>query len=320
MAGQNTFTGQTVCIAGGSRGLGRIMAMELAKHVLLPGASVVVLARNPKTLEEAKGEIMAARLSEEQTVHTISVDLGDHAALRNAMSEHNATPDMLICSVGGTTPDQIGFLADLAPESLATCFSSNYHASLFITQWCVQRWIQQPDTSRTRRLVYIASGAAFVALPGYTAYTPAKTALRALADTLRQELLLYGDESMYRVHIAFPGAFITDSFIQEQATKPELLKNMEGSNYQDGEELLKNVQSAEEIASKIFKGIKKGRYIITTDLTTDLTLNNMRGPSPRDNALYDAFMSFVGFCAFPFVRRRFDRMTVQYGLDKSLRK
>ncbi|KAF4949056.1 hypothetical protein FGADI_9165 [Fusarium gaditjirri] len=288
--------------------------------VSLPGASVVILARNPKTLQEAKGEIMAAGPSEEQTVHTISVNLSDHAALRNAMSEHNVTPDMLICSVGGTTPDQIGFLADLEPEALTACFSCNYHASLFITQWCVQRWVQDQDPSRTRRLVYIASGAAFVALPGYTAYTPAKTAVRALADTLRQELLLYGDESMYRVHIAFPGAFITDSFIQEQTTKPELLRNMEGINYLNMEELLKNIQSAEEIAAKIFRGIRKGRYIITTDLTTDLTLNNMRGPSPRDSTLYDVVMSFVGSFVFPMARRRFDRMTIQYGLDKSLRK
>ncbi|KAF5975151.1 short chain dehydrogenase [Fusarium coicis] len=257
-------------------------------------ASVVVLARNPKTLEEAKGKILAARRSEEQTVNTIAVDLGDHAALRNAMSEHNATPDMLICSVGGTTPNQIVVCAALGSAS-----GSKSHQTLGIhCFWC----------------------AAFVALPGYAAYTPPKTAIRASADTLRQELLLYGGESMYCVHIAFPGAFITDSFIQEQATKPELLKNMEGSNYQDGEELLKNVQSADKIASKIFNGIRKRRYIITTDLATDLTLNNMRGPSPRDNALYDVFMSILGFCAFPFVRWRLDRMTVQYGLDKSLRK
>ncbi|KAF5582778.1 short chain dehydrogenase [Fusarium pseudocircinatum] len=316
MANQATFDGQTVYIAGGSRGLGRITAIEVAKQ----GPSVVVLARNSKTLKEAKGEIMAARRSEDQTVHTIAVDLSDHAALRNAMSEHNATPDMLICSVGGATPEQIGFLADLAPEALATCFSSNYHASLFITQWCVQRWVQQPGPSRTRRLVYIASGAAFVTLPGYAAYTPPKTTVRVLVDTLHQELLLYGDEKMYHVHTAFPGAFITDSFIQEQATKPELLKNMEGLNYRDGEDLLKSVQSAEEIASKIFKGIRKGKYIITMDLTTDLTLNNMRGPNPRDKPLYDVFMSFVGLCAFPFVRWRFDRITVQYGRDKALRK
>lgn len=95
---------------------------------------------------------------------------------------------------------------------------------------------------------------------------------------------------------------------------------MEGSNYSDTEELLKNVQSAENIAAKVFRGIWKGRYIITTDMTTDLTLNNMRGPSPRDSTLYDVLMSFVGSLAFPFVRRRFDRMTVQYGRDKSLRK
>ncbi|KZL82359.1 short chain dehydrogenase [Colletotrichum incanum] len=315
MIGQDRYIGQTVCIAGGSRGLGRIMAVEVAKQ----GASVIVLARNPRTLEEAKEQIMAARRSEEQTVHAISVDLSDYTNLRNALSKHNATPDMLICSVGGTTPSQIGFLADLAPEALVSCFTSNYHAALFITQWCVQRWIQHPDSSRTRRLVYIASAAAFVALPGYAAYTPPKTAVRALADTLRQELLLYGDESMYRVHIAFPGTFTTDSFIQEQESKPELLKKMEGSHYSNKEELLENVQSPEEISTRIFKGIWKGRYIITTDLTTDLTLNNMRGPSPHSSVLYDLFMAFVGSLAFPLVRRRFDKMTAQYGLAKGLR-
>ncbi|KAH7169457.1 short chain dehydrogenase [Fusarium sp. MPI-SDFR-AT-0072] len=316
MADQGTYIGQTVCIAGGSRGLGKIMAVEVAKQ----GASVIILARNLKALDEAKEEIMAARRSEEQTVHAMPVDLSDHNALRNALSEHNVVPDMLVCSAGGTTPAQLGFLADLTPEALTACFLSNYHASLFVTQWCVQRWVQQPDPSRTRRLVYIASAAAFVALPGYIAYTPTKAAVRALADTLRQELLLYGDESMYRVHIAFPGNFTTDSFILEQTTKPELLKNMEGSNYSDGEELLKNLQSGEEIAAGILCGIRKGRYNITTDLTTDLTLNNMRGPSPRDSPFYDMFMSFAGSLVWPFLRRRFDRMTIQYGRDNLLRK
>ncbi|KAL5610602.1 hypothetical protein FOBRF1_006719 [Fusarium oxysporum] len=316
MTDQGTYIGQTVCIAGGSRGLGKIMAVEVAKQ----GASVIILARNLKALDEAKEVIMAARRSEEQTVHAIPVDLSDHNTLRNALSEHNAVPDMLVCSAGGTPPAQLGFLADLTPEALTACLLSNYHASLFITQWCVQRWVQQPDPSRTRRLVYIASAAAFVALPGYIAYTPTKVAIRALADTLRQELLLYGDESMYRVHIAFPGNFTTDSFIMEQTTKPELLKNMEGSNYSDGEELLKNLQSTEEIAAGILSGIRKGRYNITTDLTTDLTLNNMRGPSPRDSPFYDAFMSFAGSLVWPFVRRRFDKMTIQYGRDNLLRK
>ncbi|KAK1955670.1 short chain dehydrogenase [Colletotrichum sublineola] len=292
------------------------MAVEVAKQ----GSSVIILARNLETLEVAKAEVLTARQSEEQTVDAIAVDLSDHVALRNALSEHDATPDVLICSVGGTTPAQIGFLADLAPEALVSCFNSNYNSTLFITQWCVQRWIKFPDRKRTRRLVYIASSAAFVALPGYAAYTPPKTAVRALADTLRQELLLYGDESMYRVHIAFPAAFTTDAFLQEQAGKPELLKQMEGSDYATKEELFRKVQSVDEIVSGIFNGIRKGQFVITTDMTTDLTLNNMRGPSPRSSPLYDYVMSFVGALAFPVVRRKFDKMTSQYGRDKGLRK
>ncbi|KAK2026321.1 short chain dehydrogenase [Colletotrichum zoysiae] len=316
MKAQRQYEGQIVCVAGGSRGLGLLMAVEFAKK----GASVIILARNPKTLEVAKAKIIAARQTEEQTVHAIAVDLSDHYALRNAMSEHDATPDVLICSVGGTTPAQIGFLADLKPEALVSCFDSNYNAALFITQWCVQRWIKSPYPKRTRRLVYIASSAAFVALPGYVAYTPPKTALRALADTLRQELLLYGDESMYRVHIAFPAAFTTDAFLEEQEGKPKLLKQMEDSDYATKEELFRKVQSVEEIATGILDGIRKGRFIITTNMTTDLTLNNMRGPSPRSSPLYDYFMSFVGALAFPVVRRKFDKMTSQYGRDKGLRK
>jgi NADP-dependent 3-hydroxy acid dehydrogenase YdfG len=64
--------------------------------VSLPGASVIILARNPKTLQEAKGEIMAARRSEEQTVHTIAVDLGDHAAVRKTIiSIHSCKPKLI---------------------------------------------------------------------------------------------------------------------------------------------------------------------------------------------------------------------------------
>lgn len=135
----------------------------------------------------------------------------------------------------------------------------------------------------------------------------------------RQEFLLYGNESMYRVHIAFPGTFAKDALILEHAAKPELLKKMEGSHY-PVEELAENTQSAEEIAAKTLRGIHKGHYQITTDLLTDITLNNMRGPSPRDNPLYDVVMSFLGLLVWPFMRRKSDRMTVQHGRENSLRK
>jgi hypothetical protein len=39
-------------------------------------------------------------------------------------------------------------------------------------------------------------------------------AIRVLADTLRQELLLYGDD-MYHVHCSFPGSFVSEALMEE---------------------------------------------------------------------------------------------------------
>jgi len=117
---------------------------------------------------------------------------------------------------------------------------------------------------------------------------------------------------MYQVHSAFPGTFITDSFLAEQASKPELTKIMEGSNFSDAE-IQAKTSSAATIAGKILKGLDKGYFSITSDAETALLLNNMRGPSPRDNWFGDILSAVVAFFVWPFVRRDFDSKTREYG-------
>ena len=117
---------------------------------------------------------------------------------------------------------------------------------------------------------------------------------------------------MYQVHSAFPGTFITDSFLAEQASKPEITKIMEGSNISD-EEIQDKTQSASSIAKKILSGADKGYFSITSDWESALILNNMRGPSPRDNVILDLLLALVAFLVWPFVRRDFDRKTRDYG-------
>ena len=228
------------------------------------------------------------------------------------MQQYGAVPDIVLCVAGGSSPSQIGFLADLSSEGLTSCLESNYYSAIFITQVCLQLWIQSPEPYRTRHVVFVSSAAAFVGLPGYIAYTPPKAAIRAFADTLRQELLLYGGKDMYQVHSAFPGTFITDSFLAEQASKPELTKIMEGSNISDAD-IQEKTPSALAIAKKILGGLDKGHFSITSDWESALILNNMRGPSPRDNVILDFLLALVAFFVWPFVRRDFDRKTRDYG-------
>ncbi|CZT46908.1 uncharacterized protein RSE6_07417 [Rhynchosporium secalis] len=249
-----------VVIAGGSRGLGKSLAIDLAKR----GAHILLLARGQETLEVAK--------------------------VKRTLSQYSAIPDIVFCVAGGSNPSQIGFLADLSPEGVKSCLESNYYSAVFITQACLKLWVQNPDKNRT----------------------PPKAAIRAFADTLRQEILLYGDKDMYQVHNAFPGTFITDSFLAEQASKPEITKIMEGSNVSD-EKIRSTTQSASTIAAKILHGLDKGYFSITSDWESALILNNMRGPSPRDNVLLDLLLALVAFLVWPFVRRDFDRKTRSYG-------
>jgi 3-dehydrosphinganine reductase len=82
-----------------------------------------------------------------------------------------------------------------------------------------------------------------VALPGYVTYTTAKVAVRALADTLRQELLFYGGPEKYQVHCSFPGTFTSEGFMEEQQYKPQLLKELEGTDITE-EELKKTKKSS----------------------------------------------------------------------------
>ncbi|KAH9381693.1 hypothetical protein HPB48_011977 [Haemaphysalis longicornis] len=60
-------------ITGGSSGIGRALALEVARR----GANVTLIARNADRLEEVKLEVLEAASSPEQAVHTLSVDLTD---------------------------------------------------------------------------------------------------------------------------------------------------------------------------------------------------------------------------------------------------
>ena len=63
-----------------------------------------------------------------------------------------------------------------------------------------------------------------------------------LADTLQSELMLYGID----VHIFFPNSMFTPGFDEENKTKPEIVKTIEG--IEDG-------LTAEQAALALFKGV-----------------------------------------------------------------
>ncbi|KAF9889313.1 hypothetical protein FE257_007422 [Aspergillus nanangensis] len=303
--------GKLVVVAGGSKGLGKAMALELAAK----GANLLMLARSADTLRIARQEVQAACISSKQIVDAIAVDLARPEEVHRVLHRYHP-PDILICTAGGT-PDQVGFLADISPQAITSCMELNYYTTIFIVQSCLRLWLKAPQTPSPRHIVLTSSTAAFLGLPGYGAYTPAKVAIRALADTLRQELFLYGKDA-FRVHCSFPGTFMSTSFLEEQENKPGLLKALEGTDH-TRLELEQRVPSPRTVAQSIIRGLEVGKEYIAVDFQTELLLNNMRGPSPRFWAVWDFLLGVVAAVVFWWFRRGSDRRTMREGQSRRVR-
>ncbi|KAI4233775.1 MAG: hypothetical protein LQ349_004208 [Xanthoria aureola] len=269
-------------------------------------ASVHLVARGRDALHKTHDELLLRRRDPKQNIKSHSVDLTNAAAVDAVILSLSPPPSILFCVAGGAS-GELGFFADLTPTQLHNCFNKNYFSAALITHSLLRRWLKEPigNQHQQRHIVFTASTAAFVAVPGYAAYTPAKAALRALADIIRHEVLMYPQD--VRVHCSFPGTIFTDSFYEEQRQKPALTKQIEGSdNPTDG-------MTAGAVSKSVFAGLSKDHYLITTDYQTWLLLNNMRGPSPPNNGILEWLVGLVASLVWPIFRLMFDRQTRQSG-------
>ena len=110
------FTGRKAIICGGSRGIGRAIALGLAAS----GAHVSICARGAEALEATRAEIAAFG----HTAHAASVDLGDASAIKSYIAEAAAAMggiDVLVnnASAFGSADDEAAWMASLTIDMLA---------------------------------------------------------------------------------------------------------------------------------------------------------------------------------------------------------
>lgn len=171
----------TALITGASRGIGSAVAAALAPtHALL-------LAGRPSPGLDATAERLAAT--------TLPLDLTD----TDAIAAHAASIDELDVLVHNAGVSMPGSVAESTVEQWRTTFEVNVIGVVALTLALL------PALRRARgQVVFINSGSGRRVSPGMASYSASKFALRAFADSLRN------DESALRVTTVYPGRVDTD--------------------------------------------------------------------------------------------------------------
>ncbi len=190
-----SFAGRVVVITGGSRGLGLVIARQLAAE----GARLCLLARDEGELHRA-GEELAAAGGE---VLTISCDIRRRADVRAAIDtvlERWPAIDVLINNAGVI---QVGPLEHMTTADFENAMATHFWGPLHLMFESVPSMRQR----RFGRIVNIASIGGRIAVPHLAPYSASKFALVGLSDAVRTELEPYG----IRVTTVSPGLMRTGS-------------------------------------------------------------------------------------------------------------
>lgn len=189
------FAGRTVVITGGSRGLGLVLARQLAAE----GARLCLLARDGDDLDRARGELTALGAD----VMTIRCDIRRRAEVRSAANrilEAWPAVDVLINNAGII---QVGPLEHMTEEDFEDAMATHFWGPLHMMFDLV------PSMRRRGfgRIVNVTSIGGRVAVPHLAPYCASKFALAGLSDAVRSELDRYG----IRVTTVVPGLMRTGS-------------------------------------------------------------------------------------------------------------
>ncbi len=186
--------GRTALITGGSRGLGLVLARELAGH----GMRLVLCARDTEELERAYAE-----LSQRTEVLTVPCDLRQpqriHEMVQTALARFGAI-DVLINNAGVIS---VAPLEEMTQEDYDEAMQVHYWAPLHTIQAVLPSMRQR----RCGRIVNISSIGGKVSVPHLLPYCASKFALTGLSEGLRAELL----EDGIHVTTVIPGLMRTGS-------------------------------------------------------------------------------------------------------------
>jgi NAD(P)-dependent dehydrogenase (short-subunit alcohol dehydrogenase family) len=192
-----SFTGKSIVITGGSRGLG----LTIARRLAMEGARIALLARDQEELAEACRQLRGIG-GDALAVPCDLLDRGQSLGAIETVIDRFGAIDVLINNAGII---EVGPLDNMRRQDFEQAMNLHFWAPLNL----IQQTIPHMRRAGGGRIVNIASVGGKIAVPHMAPYSASKFALVGLSDSFRAELARDG----IRVTTVAPGVMRTGSHV-----------------------------------------------------------------------------------------------------------
>ncbi len=242
--GRSSVAGKVVVVTGAGSGIGRELAVELARR----GARVSGCDVDETGLKETAGRVAGE-------MHTAVVDMGDRPAVEAYAGEvlgHLGSVHQVYNNAG------IAFTGSVLESEWSDyerVLRVNLHGVIHGTQAFLPHLVASGDG----HVVNVSSLNGYLAQPGLSHYCAAKFAVRGFTETLRAEMLLAGHP--VQVSVVHPGGVATaissNALEWARSSGREVTPAHEARQRTYTEKLLK--LPADKAARTIVDGVERGR-------------------------------------------------------------
>jgi len=243
------FRDRRALVTGGSSGIGRAIALALARA----GAHVAIVARREAALRHTVAELRAAAPRAEQRFTAIAADVADPEQATRAVAacvEALGGLDLVVNNAGVARALRF---EDTPAAEFRRLLDVNFLGAVHVTRAAL------PHLSAGARIANVSSLAGALPIYGYAAYAPSKFALTAFSEVLRQELRPRG----IAVSVLLPPDTDTPQLAEENREKPPETRALAGNV---------PVLAPEAVAEALLDGLARGRATIVPGWRARATL------------------------------------------------